>query len=219
MVLKLYGTIHSPCATRVMIVLHEKQIQYELINVDLAKGEQQTAPHLAKQPFGQVPILDDNGFILYESRAICRYVAIKYANQGTKLVPDPTKDGLEALALFEQAASIETSDFDWFTAKAVYENVFKRFHGETPDPKIFSELIQGLEGKLKVYEVILGKQKYLAGDNLTLADLFHLSYGSMLDIAGSDIMSKQGPNVTRWWKEISSRPSWQKTVEMGALNF
>ena len=64
---------------------------------------------------------DDDGFILYESRAISRYIAEKYSNQGTTLIPKDAK----AKALFEQAASIETANFDGFASKAVSEKVFK----------------------------------------------------------------------------------------------
>ena len=65
---------------------------------------------------------DDDGFILYESRAISRYTARKYASQGTPLIPTE----LKAEALFEQAASIETSYFEYASA-AVSEGVFKKY--------------------------------------------------------------------------------------------
>src|SRR5277367_2663757 len=65
---------------------------------------------------------DDDGFILYESRAICRYIARKYASQGTPLIPTE----LKAEALFEQAASIETSYFKHASA-AVHEGVAKKY--------------------------------------------------------------------------------------------
>jgi glutathione S-transferase len=58
---------------------------------------------------------------LYESRAICRYIADKYANQGPALVPTDVK----SKALFEQAASNEYSNFDPFCSKAVAEMIFK----------------------------------------------------------------------------------------------
>jgi glutathione S-transferase len=58
---------------------------------------------------------------LYESRAICRYIAGKYANQGTSLVPTGTREK----ALFEQAASIEYCSFEPLASKAVGEMVFK----------------------------------------------------------------------------------------------
>ncbi|EEB90240.1 hypothetical protein MPER_11573, partial [Moniliophthora perniciosa FA553] len=74
-------------------------------------------------------------------------------------------------------------------------------------------LDRGLGGKLKAYEVILRKQKYLASDEITLADLFHLPFGTMLSVAGSDIMSRQGPNVTRWWNGLTSRPAWKAVAQ------
>lgn len=64
---------------------------------------------------------NDDGFILYESRAICQYIATKYADQGTRLIPNE----LQAKALFYQASSVETANFDPCAHKAVLEMVFK----------------------------------------------------------------------------------------------
>ncbi|KAF9001509.1 glutathione S-transferase [Cyathus striatus] len=205
MVLKLYGNPHSTCTKRVAVVLHEKKVPFEFFAIDLTKGEHKTPEYVKRQPFGQVPYLDDDGFILYESRAIARYIATKYASQGTELIPTD----LKKQALFEQAASVETSNFDAYASPAVFENVFKREkRGGVPDPARFKFLIETLSVKLDVYNQILDKQKYVAGDNLTLADLFHLSFGAMLTVAGSNIMQEK-PNVARWFNEIASRPSWQ----------
>ncbi|KAJ6577053.1 glutathione S-transferase [Mycena vulgaris] len=204
MVLKLVGMSYSTCTLRVAVVLAEYKIPYELVPINLIKGEQKYPAFLVAQPFGQVPYLDDDGFIVYESRAICRYIADKYAEQGTKLVPTDVK----GKALFEQAASIEYSNFDPFCSQAVAEMVFKPMLGKISDKAVFDELIAGLSAKLDAYEVILGKQKYLAGNELTLADLFHLPYGTMLAMTGSDLMTTKGPNITRWFNEISALPSW-----------
>ncbi|KAG6843434.1 hypothetical protein H0H93_001051, partial [Arthromyces matolae] len=160
MVLKLFGNPVATCTQRVVTVLKEKQVPFEFVAVDMANGEHKSAAYLEKQPFGQIPVLDDEGFVLFESRAICRYIATKYADQGTKLIPTEPK----ANALFEQAASIEQSNFDAFAAPAVYENVFKKWHGQTPDAAAFDGLIKKLDAKLDGYERILSKQKYLAGD-------------------------------------------------------
>lgn len=123
MVLKLHGIAQSTCTRRVATILKEKNVPYELVPVDFAKGEHKSAEYLKKQPFGQVPYLDDDGFIVFESRAIGRYIAAKYRDQGTPLLPDPSD--LKATALFEQAASIETSDFDPYASGIAAEKVFK----------------------------------------------------------------------------------------------
>lgn len=66
-------------------------------------------------------IQDDEGFILYESRAICYYIAAKYPNQGTPLLPTE----LKANALFHQAASVEICHFSDNVLKALEEMILK----------------------------------------------------------------------------------------------
>ncbi|KAF9809006.1 hypothetical protein IEO21_07631 [Rhodonia placenta] len=216
MVLKLYGFPSSTCTRRVAVVLKEKNIPYELVPVDLTKNEQKNPEFVKNQPFGQVPyIVEEDGFQLFESRAIGRYIALKYAGQGTKLIPDPSD--FKKTALFEQAASIELSNFDPFAYGLATEKVFKprKGLGET-DPKVVAQLTQQLEAKLDAYEQLLSKTKYLAGDEVTLADLFHLSYGAMLSVIGINVLeTDKRPNVARWWKDITSRPAWQ-AVKDGA---
>ena len=68
--------------------------------------------------------------------------------------------------------------------------------GVTPDEAVYEQNNTILEAKLDIYEKILSKQKYLAGDELTLADLFHLPYGTLISAAGSDAIDKR-PNVSK----------------------
>ncbi|KAG1740824.1 glutathione S-transferase [Suillus paluster] len=201
---KLHGFTHSTCTRLVALVCKEKEIPYELISVNLAKGEQKEAAFIAVQPFGQVPYIDDDGFILYESRAIARYLIKKHPNQGTPLIPTDPK----AEALFEQAASIETSNFNAFVAPIVAEKIFKPRRGIATNEAVVAQLLGMLKAKLDVYDVILGKQQYLAGDSVTLADLTHLPYGDAFCHAGFAEEFESRPNVARWWKAISNRPAW-----------
>jgi glutathione S-transferase len=143
MVLKLYGVNLSTCTRRVATVLYEKNIPFELITVDIMKGEHKSAEYLKKQPFGQVPYIvrpplpswfypavpdvcvyeqDDSGVIIFESRAICRYIEGKYPSKGPRLAVPP--GGTLEYALYEQACSIEFSNFDPFASTAVAELVF-----------------------------------------------------------------------------------------------
>ncbi|KAL3605035.1 hypothetical protein D5086_005894 [Populus alba] len=67
MVLKLYGTPMSTCTSRVLTCLHEKSLDFELVPVDLFAGEQKQPPFLAKNPFGQIPALEDDDLTLFAS--------------------------------------------------------------------------------------------------------------------------------------------------------
>ncbi|KAF9037898.1 glutathione S-transferase [Hymenopellis radicata] len=205
MVLQLFGSPVSTCTKRVAVVLREKKVPFELHPINLASREQKSPEYLAKQPFGQVPYIVDDGFVLYESRAICRYIAAKYAHQGTPLLP--SSSDLKTIALFEQAASIEQNSFEPYASKCGMEKVIFPRLGLTTNQEAYDQAHQTLDMKLAVYDQILGKQKYLAGDELTIVDLFHISWGVLLKAGGSDIMESK-PNLARWWIEITSRPAW-----------
>jgi glutathione S-transferase len=83
--IKVFGHPASTCTRKVLSTLHEIGKPFKLQPVDIfAKGEHKQPEHLARQPFGRVPAIDDNGFALYESRAIIRYLNDHYSG---KLVP------------------------------------------------------------------------------------------------------------------------------------
>ncbi|RXW17598.1 hypothetical protein EST38_g8248, partial [Candolleomyces aberdarensis] len=192
MALTLYGYPRSTCTQHVAMTLHEKGVPFKFVLVDLGKGEHKSPGFLDKMPFGQVPYIDDDGFILYESRAIANYLAEKYADQGTPLIP---KD-LKAKALFEQAASIEAFNYNPSASKAVFDKIFKQqLTGVPADEALFESLMAELGKKLDVYDQILSKQKYLAGDQVTLADLSHLPYAELLSQVGAKVFEER-PNVS-----------------------
>ncbi|KAJ6548662.1 thioredoxin-like protein [Mycena capillaripes] len=197
-ILKLYGGKIAACTRRVATVLHELQVPFELIEVDMMGGEHKSPAFMKNQPFGQIPYIDDNGFILYETRAICRYIAAKYPASG--LIPTEPK----ANALFEQAAAVEITNFDPSASIVAIE---MKFLGMAPDQALVEKQLEILDKKLDAYDVILAKQRYVAGDKLTVADFFHLPYAPLVGHTGSDIMTRKS-NVARWYKELVSRPSW-----------
>ncbi|KAJ7624215.1 glutathione S-transferase [Mycena polygramma] len=190
-ILKLHGAKIATCTRRVGTILHELKVPFELIEVDIMNGARQTPEFLEKQPFGQIPYIDDDGFILYETRAICRYIAAKYPASG--LIPTGPKDN----ALFEQAAAVELTNFDPSAKNLGWP--FKQ--------AIVDEQLPILDKKLDAYERILAKHRYLAGDKLTLADLFHLPYGPLVASGNPGIFQRR-PNVARWYNELVARPSW-----------
>merc|ERR1712226_1599351 len=65
MAMKLYGLPMSTCTTRVMACLHEKGADFELVPVNLGTGEHKQPPFLSKNPFGQIPVLEDGDLMRY----------------------------------------------------------------------------------------------------------------------------------------------------------
>ena len=79
MALKIYGVARSR-AFRTLWMAKELGLDYEHIKVDFATGETRRPEHLALNPNGHVPVIDDDGFILWESMAINLYLAKKYGS-------------------------------------------------------------------------------------------------------------------------------------------
>ena len=78
--IKLYDFPMSPRVRKVRIVLAEKGLAYEKVNIDITKGEQNTPDYLAINPYGKVPALQDNGTTVYESTIIMEYLNVTYPN-------------------------------------------------------------------------------------------------------------------------------------------
>ncbi|KAH7104866.1 glutathione S-transferase [Auriculariales sp. MPI-PUGE-AT-0066] len=194
----------STCTRRVAAVCKLIGAEYTLKGMTVP--ELKEPEYLKIQPFGQVPVLqEEDGWTVFESRAICRYIVQKYGKDSTLL---PPADDLKAVAAFEAAASSEQANFDKIVYDIVNEKVFKPMTGREPNEARVVELTEALGPKLDGYERILSKTKYLAGDTFTLVDVFHLPYADLLEKkVGSDALQTR-PNVARWWNDISSRPEW-----------
>ncbi|KAI0759797.1 glutathione S-transferase [Irpex lacteus] len=107
---------------------------------------------------------------------------------------------------------MEAAEFYPFAVAIAIQHFNKVFRGVEPDEKIIAENVAKLMGKLDGYESVLKKQKYLAGDSVTVADLAHLPIGSAIVASGVKLLedAERWPNVARWWKDITSRPTWQE---------
>ncbi len=88
--MKIFGHPMSTCTRKVMMTLAEKGQEAEFVPVDVLGGEHRTEGYRARQPFGVVPVLDDEGFVLYESRAIIRYIDGRFGT--TALTPTAPRD-------------------------------------------------------------------------------------------------------------------------------
>jgi glutathione S-transferase len=196
--MKIFGHPMSTCTRKVLTTLVETGTPFTFVTVDFASGEHKQAAHLARQPFGQVPALDDDGFELYESRAMCRYINEK---AGGRLVPGD----LQGRARMEQWISVETSNFSGHAMKFVYHHLLQR----PQEPAALEAAGAGLDRALAVMDAQLADHEFIAGEAFTLADVSFMPYIEYLMLSPVRERVQAHPRVAAWWDRISARPSWK----------
>jgi glutathione S-transferase len=199
--MKIFGHPMSTCTRKVLMTLAETNTPHELVMVDFAKGEHKAEPHVSRQPFGQVPALEDGDFSLYESRAMCRYINDK---AGGALIPRDLRDR----ARMDQWISIEASNFTGPVMKFVFQHVFQR----PQTPEALKAAGESLDTALGIMDKQLASHEFIAGNGFTLADICYMPYLEYAMVTPAmDAISKQ-PHVLAWWNKISERPTWHKVA-------
>ncbi len=207
--LTVYGNYLSTCTRKVLCLLAEKEAPFEFVVVDFTKGEHKKPNYLARQPFGQVPAIDHDGFGLFESRAICRY--LDEVIDGPRLIPGDAR----SRAVVEQWISVESANFTPHAMKIIYQLLLGPMRGQTPDPRVVEAGRTSLGHTLSIMEARLEKSAYLGGPEFTLADLVYLPYIEYLFGCEQGDLITGHPLVGAWWTRCSSRPSWRKAAGRG----
>ena len=115
----------------------------------------------------------------------------------------------------EQWLEVEAHNFHPPIDNLVVNVLFAPLSGVPSDPKVIQESDEKLGKVLDIYEERLSKTKYLAGDFFSLADLSHLPFGHYLvNQTGRGNLVRERKHVSAWWDDISSRPSWNKVLQL-----
>ncbi|XP_021775422.1 glutathione S-transferase-like [Chenopodium quinoa] len=207
---KVYGIPHSTATLRVLAAVHEKELEYELVPVDLRSGAHKQEPFISINPFEQIPAFEDGDLTLFESRAITKYIAYTNEGKGTSLISKQGKEMADLAVWME----VEAHQFDPVSTKLAWELVYKVFFGMEIDNAIVEENEAKLAKVLDVYEVRLAMSKYLAGDSFTLADLHHLPGLQYLNGTKVKHLFDERPHVSAWCKDILARPAWEKVMAL-----
>ncbi|KAK2603328.1 hypothetical protein N8I77_009793 [Diaporthe amygdali] len=205
----LYGARGSTNTDRVRLTLAEGGFtDYELVLVNLQKGEQKSEENMKRHPWGKIPVITfPDGFTLYESRAIYKYLARKYS---FPLLP-PDSDA-EATALFNQAQSEEMLYFADPAGRIAFEKFAKKFMGLLPDEAIVSGALRSVEAFFDVAERVLQHRDYMAGKDFTLVDIYYIPLVQRLFACeyADAILSRKA--VSAWWDRVINRPAIQKLL-------
>jgi len=203
----IYGPGYSTYARTVRMTLEEKGVDYDLVEVDILQGAAQQPEHLARHPFAKVPAFEHDGFALYETDAIVRYIAEVFP--GTDLVPADAR----SRARMNQALSIIGGyAYPCMIGEIFIQRAVMPMLGNPSDEAAITAALPKAETCLKALEELIDGNRYLAGDRLSLADLLLAPVYDYVSQTPEGAKLLQGtPNLRRWWDEMRSRPSVEKT--------
>ncbi|XP_026732239.1 glutathione S-transferase 1-1-like isoform X1 [Trichoplusia ni] len=191
----------APCRA-VLLTAKALNLNLNLKLVDLHHGEHLKPEYIKINPQHTVPTLVDDGFAIWESRAIITYLVNKYG-KGSNLYPEEPK----ARALVDQRLYFDIGTIYQRFADYFYPQLF----GGAPADK---DKLAKIEDALNLLNTFLEGQKYSAGPNLTVADLSLIA--SVSSFEASDIDFKKYSNVKRWYETVkSTAPGYQEANEKG----
>jgi len=202
--MKIYGHPMSQHVRRIQMLCEEISTPYNFQPVALDKGEQYTEKFLEMNPNGKVPVIEDDGFVLWESHAIMRYIADK--NKARKWYPTEPK----ARASVEKWLDWNHTRLNPEVTTIVMNTII---FGDKGDKLAVVAAKKSLEKVLPVLERALQSEHYLSGPEPTISDLSIVSTVSHLEMCNHDLSSY--PAIGKWYGNMKRRPSFAKTALNG----
>ena len=201
MSITLHGFPLSGHSHRVQLALSLMGLPHKVVQVDLKNGAHKSPEFLKLSPFGQVPVLDDDGTIVFDSNAILVYLATQYDADRRWLPRDP-----KGQADVQAWLSVAAGPIAFGPAAARLITVF----GAKYNPE---DVIGRAHGLLKVMDAQLATRHFLVGNAATLADIAGYSYIAAAPEGNVDLSAY--PNVRAWLARVEALPGFvpfQKTA-------
>jgi glutathione S-transferase len=210
----LHSIPGSPFGRAVLATLEEKGAFYRLAPV--APGTLRSPEHLALHPFGRVPVLEHDGFRLYETQAILRYL--------DRVLPTPalTPSDPGRAARMDQVMNVN----DWYLFQGVgnviifHRIIAPQLMGTAPDEEAIKAAMPKAHAVFDELARLLGDQPWFAGEAVSLADLMlapAVEFFAM--IPEWSVLGAQHANLVAWVKRMQARPSmmattWERVTEL-----
>lgn len=201
---RLYHQPLSPFCRKVRLVLAEKKIEVELVE---EKPWEQRMDYLRQNPSGKVPMLRLDDLVLAESRAICEY--LEEVQPDPPLLPRTPAERAEARRL---EGWFDDKFHNEVTANLLYERVNKRLAKTGyPDSTLIKEGTRNIKYHLDYIGWLMEGRRWLAGDQLTIADFAAAAQLSSLDYIG-DVDWGRNQAMRDWYAKIKSRPAFRSIL-------
>ncbi|MEL6264252.1 MAG: glutathione S-transferase family protein [Pseudomonadota bacterium] len=191
----LYGFNGSTFVRTVRIVLANKGVDYDQVPLNVLEGEPNSPEHLARHPFGKVPVLEIDGMRLLETDAICRY--LEATRGGVSAIPDDPKDR----ARMNMTISLINSYGYGALLGAAGFHLFPDFLGN-PDQAFYDGALETGEKTLRLIMEIKGGAPWIAGPAPSLAEYFlgPVLFYVAVSPAAERLMAV--PGVQPWWEAL-----------------
>lgn len=203
----LYGADYSVYVRIARMALEEKGVGYELVPVDVFAEGGPPAWYLERHPFGRIPAFEHDGFRLFETGAVSRYV--DEAFDGPSLQPATPR---ERGAMNQIIGLIDSYAY----RAMVWDVAVERLEGSPPDETRIAGGLKIAETALTVLSGLKAPGDWLLGDRLGLADLHAAPViGYFLKVEEGRRLLTLFPSLDDWWTKISARPSFAATEKAG----
>jgi glutathione S-transferase len=199
--IKLYGNRFSPPSNKVEMCLNQLGIEYEFVFVDLLNGEQRKPEFLALTSFGKVPFLVDGNFKLSESNAIMKYLCRKAKS-------DLYPSGLEEQAEVDKWCDFISMHLAMAYGKVIFNKMIASKMGSEPDERSMKEGYEFLSKYFPLIEEKLNKTKFMAGDEMTIADILLVATIDPSEMIEVDL--KAYPKLIALRNSLKSQSFYQK---------
>jgi glutathione S-transferase len=206
----LYGPDYSTYVRTSRLALEEKGVTYRLESIDFLHGGM-PAEQVRRHPFGKVPAFKHDGFEIYETSAITRYVDEAFS--GPALQP---ADPQGRARMMQIIAVIDSYTYQPVIWGIVVERSLKPQLGAPTDEQAIAAALPKAHMALQALERLAGTGGYLVDGGLSLADL-HLApiFAYFTTVPDAGPLLAETPRLRSWWEEIKGRPSMAKTQPGG----
>jgi glutathione S-transferase len=193
--LRLHHHPLSTFARRVRIALAEKRIPHEAVVVDMNAKAHRAPAYLSLNPYGRVPTLEDDGFVLFESRAILNYLEA--------ICPEPAlvPPGARDRALVDMHMGLCDLQLSRQTSTIVFPRRF--LPEERWDHDAMAQAKSEIERHLGVVERQLGDRQWMVADRYSLVEVCYTPFLQFLPLMTID----PPPRVAAWAQRMLSRPA------------
>jgi len=201
--IKLYTFPPSTNSRKVRIALLEKGLEFERINVDLTKREQKNPDYLKIHPFGQVPALDDEGFVVYDSTVINEYLEDEYPYP--PLMPSDS-EGRARARMMEDFRDLH---FNPYFVPIIQES--RKSEADRDTQRIDNAKVE-ITNAFERIEAELHGQDYLIG-TFSLADVAFMANIELLDRFAIPVDPVKYKNTVTWIARLKARPSFAASAQ------